>query len=76
MIKKLTSRKFVVAVIMVIILLIVSDNKVVADICATAMAIAYIFAEAIVDNARAIKRSMADEASVVKHLYPKEENNN
>lgn len=66
MIKKLTSRKFYVAVVMIIIMVLASDNKIVADVCATAIAIAYLFAEAIVDSARAIKRTMQDNVTVTK----------
>lgn len=75
MIKKLTSRKFALAIVMIIIMLIVADNKDVACVCATIIAIVYMLAEAIVDKARAIKRTYNDDVSVSKYVRDKENEN-
>lgn len=72
MIKKLTSRKFALAIAMIIIMLIVADNKDVACVCATIIAIVYMLAEAIVDKARAIKRTYNDDVQVSKCVCDKE----
>ena len=73
MIKKLTSRKFAMAIVMVIAMLILATDKNVACVCATIIAIVYMLAEAIVDKARAIKRNITDTASVTKYIDKTEE---
>lgn len=76
MIKKLTSRKFALAIVMIIVMLIVSTDKNVACGCATLIAMGYMFAEAIVDGARAVKRIYNDEVSVSKHVEAGEKDEN
>lgn len=75
MIKKITSRKFALAIVMIIVMLIVADNKDVACVCATAIAMVYMLAEAIVDKARAVKRSMNDDITVTKCVCNGEQEN-
>ena len=76
MIKKLTSRKFAMAIIMIIIMLIIAKDKNTACICATLISIVYMLSEAIVDKARAVKREVRDEAYVSKCVPCTEVNEN
>ena len=68
MLKKLTSRKFIVAVIMVIVLLFISDDKTMTEACTTLISTVYMLSEAIVDRSRAVKRQISDHATVMKHI--------
>lgn len=76
MLKKLTSRKFIVAVAMVIVLFFISDDKTMTEACATLISTVYMLSEAIVDRSRAIKREVKDSATVTKHIPVGDENEN
>ena len=69
MLKKLTSRKFIVAVAMVIVLFFISDDKTMTEACATLISTVYMLSEAIVDKSRAVKREIKDNATVSKTVY-------
>lgn len=76
MLKKLTSRKFIVAVAMVIVLFFISDDKTMTEACATLISTVYMLSEAIVDRSRAVKREIRDNASVTKYVNEETENEN
>lgn len=76
MLKKLTSRKFIVAVAMVIVLFFISDDKTMTEACATLISTVYMLSEAIVDRSRAVKREIKDHATVTKYLNEDNENEN
>jgi len=75
-ISKITSRKFLFAVVVFIIAIIGVNDDTLSIISATVTAIAYMFSEAIVDKARAIKRTVSDNASVQKFIDNAEEQAN
>jgi hypothetical protein len=67
-IPKIASRKFLIAVAILIALFKVIDNEVLLAIVATCIVISYMFSEALVDSARAIKREVIDRAIVTKNV--------
>lgn len=73
-ITKLTSRKFIIAVCVIIINVLSSADN--GSIIAGAVACIYMISEAMVDRARAVKREMKDIASVEKYLSEGGENEN
>ncbi len=74
-ITKLTSRKFLFAVAVFIVALTGVNDSTISIIMVTVTAVAYMFSEAIVDKARAIKRIMNDTATVTKVFDNIGENN-
>lgn len=76
MIKKLTSRKFIIAIIMVIILFIIGDENTMTEICTTLVSTVYMLSEAIVDRSRAVKREVKDNAIVTKSISNGTDNEN
>ena len=73
---KLTSRKFILAIAVFLVALVGIDDNVISIVTASITAIAYMFSEAIVDKARAIKRTVGtrDIASVTKYVSEGENN--
>lgn len=64
------------AVAVFLVALVGIDDNVVSIVVAGVTAVAYMFSEAIVDSARAVKREIIDNASVNKTLVVDEEKEN
>ena len=75
-ITKLTSRKFILAVAVFLVALVGINDTTVSLITASITAISYMFSEAIVDKARAVKREYKDSANVTKCYNSDGDNNN
>lgn len=76
MLKKLTSRKFAIAVLMIFILIFISDENTITEICTALVSSIYMLSEAIVDRSRAVRREVKDTANVTKYFSEDKDNEN
>lgn len=68
MLKKLTSRKFIISVIMIITLFFISDDSTMTEVCTTLISTVYMLSETLVDRSRAVKHEVTDVAHVSKRI--------